>query len=65
MKIGGLTKGNFMTQKEVYNWLKNLREEDVMDFGENYEGQNVFAIKSPNGVSCLTLDSFDDVEWEE
>lgn len=54
-----------MTQKEVYNWLKNLREEDVMDFGENYEGQNVFAIKSPSGVSCLTLDSFDEIEWSE
>lgn len=53
-----------MNIKEVYNWLKNLQESDVTDFGENYEGQNVFAIKSPTGVCCLTLDTFDEIEWE-
>lgn len=54
-----------MTTKDIYNLLKNLQEEDVVDFGENYEGRNVFAIKGLSGVSCLTLDFFDEMECEE
>lgn len=54
-----------MTEKDVFNWLKNLREEDVFDFGENFEGQNIFAIKSPNGVSCLTIGSLSEEDLPE
>lgn len=54
-----------MTTEQVCELLKNLNANDVMDFGENYEGQTVFAIKSPHGTCCLTINSFDDDIWIE
>ena len=54
-----------MTTKQIYEVLKNLKINDVMDFGENYEGQNVFAIKSPYGTCSLIIDSFDDDVWQD
>jgi hypothetical protein len=55
-----------VTTKQIAQLLKDIKEEDVMDFGENYEGQNVFAVRVADGVACVTLNSFDnsDLEWE-
>lgn len=54
-----------MTTDQIYQVLKNLTPNDVIDFGENYEGQNVFAIKSPYGTCSLTINSLEDIKWEE
>lgn len=56
-----------MSISKLIDRLKELNENDVLDFGEDYEGNPVFVIKGIFSTPCqLTMTNFseeDIAEW--
>lgn len=49
-----------MNANKLIELLKNLKQDDILDFGEDVEGNPLFVIKNLNSdLSLLTIGNFD------
>jgi hypothetical protein len=44
-----------MKIEDIFSALKNLEENDIVDMGEDYEGNPVFSVRIGNRVSTLLV----------
>jgi hypothetical protein len=54
-----------MNAKKLVEILSKLRENDVLENGEDSEGNINFAVRLPNGIASLTLNSYNESDFED
>lgn len=54
-----------MTTSDLIDILKSLEHNDVVESGEDYEGNPVFSVRIGNGVSTLTIGNQDAADYPE
>lgn len=48
-----------MTANHILNKLRSINEDDIIDSGEDYEGNPVFSIRIGNSVATLVVGNQD------
>lgn len=60
-----LSIGGNMTTNHILNNLQSIAEDDIIDSGEDYEGNPVFSIRIGNSVATLVVGNQDIEDYPE